>query len=87
MIQLSYFTGVFLVVRPYLQSHCQGHLSRSQFSEKKNGCCTGTRVSETHHLFYRTEVKDNILCLVFLVDFLFILEQTLKIMLYVSCFY
>ena len=37
VIELSYFTCVFLVVRPFLWYKGQGHLSRSRFFKKMYG--------------------------------------------------
>ena len=45
MVELPYFTCVFLVVGLFLWYQGQGQILWSQFS--KNGCCSGIHVSQT----------------------------------------
>ena len=57
VIQLSYFTCVFLGVRPFLWYQGQDHLPRSRSNIKvtlsaKNSCCCDIRVSQTHLVFF-----------------------------------
>ena len=47
VIELSYFTYIFLWVKPFLYYQSQGQISRTQFS-KKMAVAWGICVSQTH---------------------------------------